>query len=412
MILKIWKGKYSDTDYYYLLNEIEIYYIFHKTLNRVKRKLLNEIKGISIPKVLLFERSQYRILFGPEFVKGFPGSRLRDFEKIKIYRKLIALLNFMENNISEKERKLISKRSVLDLVLLYPLTVLTAIIFHLENVLIRGKTIFLIDLASVCLGDPMIDWITTLKHEWMEGGLYKDLLKEIHLVFKNKFLKLKTLMVIDVTHGLATKEFPENKIELYENFLRMVLDQLISSLSLKEEYGICAGNSVPLPPETFIEKAVFRTVNVYHKIRKEINSGRNILSVSGTLLALKKDVYFYYKALSLGFKFQFCKNAIVYYRLPQNLADHIKQNCRFLASPYKSMEHFNQELVDRESFIPRRILFKHVMTEFIESPLHCSLIWMVNLYCAVLAKMSFTNFDNHWDLSRSTKNLATRGGSL
>lgn len=200
----------------------------------------------------------------------------------------------------------------------------------------------------------------------------------------------------------------------------LVIHNLIQPLIKSKKTGMCGGDPRPIKAETFIEKAVNCSVDAYLKFRREIRNGNNIFSVDGRLLAYKKelfkkitvpgtmianDVYTYFCCLNLGYKYKYVSNAIVYFRSPQTLKDHLKQNIRFESAQARMEKYFSKTLVRKETFIPRNILVKNFIIQFLKNPIHCSYILLVNLYCRYQAKLSEKHLTAKWFLARSTKSI-------
>ncbi len=199
-----------------------------------------------------------------------------------------------------------------------------------------------------------------------------------------------------------------------------VIYDIVQPLLNFKKVGMCGGNPNPLKAETFTEKAVNCTVNSFLPLRKELRGGNNIFSVDGRLLAYKKalvkqmsipndmianDAYTYFLCITKGYFYKFCENAIVYFRSPQTIKDHIKQCSRFKAARLRMYRFFPPETVKAEQYIPRRILFENQFQQFVEHPVLCIYIFLVNAFCKYIAYRNEEKMNALWSIAKSSKML-------
>lgn len=203
----------------------------------------------------------------------------------------------------------------------------------------------------------------------------------------------------------------------------LVISKLIKPLIDIKKVGMCGGNPSPMTAETFTERAVNYTTQVFHKFRKTVKGGNNIFSADGRLLAFKKEVikkinipndmiandaFAYFSTLILGYQYKFVKEASVYYRSPQSLKDQITQNTRFLAAPKRMTYYFPKELVKKEWQIPLNLLIKELFFQFLKHPIETLYIYTINRYCQIRAYLIERHLNAHWDIAHSTKILKSK----
>lgn len=199
-----------------------------------------------------------------------------------------------------------------------------------------------------------------------------------------------------------------------------VIHDLIQPLLKQKEVGMCGGDPRPLLGKTFTEKAVNHTVEAYIPLRTELRGGNNIFSVDGRLLAYKKelvkkihipetmtsnDKFTYFSCLTLNYKYRNVPTATVWYRSPKTLKDQLRQNGRFVCSPIRHKRYFPPELVDGEIYIPKEIIVKNLIKQFIQNPVMCMYIFSINLYCKTRAKSFDKKITARWPIAFTTKNL-------
>lgn len=199
-----------------------------------------------------------------------------------------------------------------------------------------------------------------------------------------------------------------------------VILSMIQPLIHESKVGMCGGNPTPIKAETFTEHAVNSTFAVYSKLRKEIRGGNNIFSADGRLLAYKKelykkinvphnmianDAYTYFVCLTNGFAYKYVPSAIVTFRSPQSLRDHLKQNTRFVSAPIRMEKIFDKKIVAKEYFIPNTLKYTYMFEEFIKNPVGCLYIFLVNIFCKLKAIKVEHTLHAKWAMAISTKKI-------
>lgn len=199
-----------------------------------------------------------------------------------------------------------------------------------------------------------------------------------------------------------------------------VIAFIINPLINNKKVGLCGGNPIAVEGKTFTEKAINVTHDMYRKFRLDINNGNNIFSADGRLLALSKrfarklvipttmianDMFAYFTCFSMGLEYRYVDNAIVLYRSPQNLKDHIKQNTRFEAGPIRMEKYFDKSLVHNQRNLPKLLLFKYMLVEFFIHPFLSSYIFIVNAWCRFLARKMESSLDAKWNIAVTTKKI-------
>ncbi len=200
-----------------------------------------------------------------------------------------------------------------------------------------------------------------------------------------------------------------------------VIVDMIRPLVESKNVMMSGGNPVPVPGTTFIERAVNYTFDTYAPLRRILRDGNNIFSADGRMLAYKKeflkniqipitmignDIYTYFCCLALGYKYVHVPSAIVNFRSPQSIKDQIRQNTRFLSARERMLDYFDKKLVIREFYIPRGLLFRLRIKEFVKHPFSCMVIFMINTYCRFRAGLVGSQMTALWKMAVSTKLLA------
>ncbi len=225
-------------------------------------------------------------------------------------------------------------------------------------------------------------------------------------------------------HGLQVliDNFKGDLLVVLNDDLVLSSERSISSLVAAfgdKNVGLVCGNYVPLEPKTFIEKAVLSSFNAYSKLKMSLRNGNNLYTCDGKVLAFSKgfakklrleakqmgnaDTIIYLSCLDLGYKYKFVKEKIVFFRLPQTIADLKNQTVRAKISRALAVNRFG-DLAVRELDLPKALLLRELIIEFFKNPVGSLVLFFVNHVYVNLVNPSDTFFTT-WNLARSTKKL-------
>lgn len=200
----------------------------------------------------------------------------------------------------------------------------------------------------------------------------------------------------------------------------LTVHDLIQPLIKDPKVGMCGGNPIPLSGKTFWEKTAKIAFEPYQSFRSQVRGGDNIFSAIGQILAFRKelvkkiniphdmvtnDIYTYFCCLTLGYKYKFVKSAIVHYRAPMNISDIIKQNTRIHVGCERMYHSFNTALVTKELSIPKFLLYRKLLKQFLKFPLQSTIYYLINKYCQVRSESIGKTLDAKWPIAKSTKLL-------
>ncbi len=199
-----------------------------------------------------------------------------------------------------------------------------------------------------------------------------------------------------------------------------VIRDLIKPFTKNKNVMMTAGNEAPYKVESFFEKALDSTFQAYTNLRLSINNGSNVYSAIGEILAYKKefakqiiipsntianDIYTYFVCKSKGYEFKFVKSALIHFKYPQNISDHIRQNTRFAAGPIRMEKLFDSKLVKREYYVSPIKFWLILLKQFLKDPVSSVYIFCINLYCKYKAKKAELKLSAVWPMAETTKNL-------
>lgn len=170
--------------------------------------------------------------------------------------------------------------------------------------------------------------------------------------------------------------------------------------------------------QTFFEKVLQVSMFCKRTIFQNYKKGNNVYTCHGQARAFSKklyqsirftksigeDAYSYLYCTFYNFSYVFAKDAVAYYRLPNNFSDHEKQSIRFIQSKKKFTKIFGQGFIDKEYRLPLHICILAVLSTTRHYPLH------MLLYTAVFVGIQLESLfkkqlKETWVISRSSKTV-------
>ncbi len=181
---------------------------------------------------------------------------------------------------------------------------------------------------------------------------------------------------------------------------RAFLHELVHLFRQNNSLGIVGANVVPLKPKTMFESILTMSHNLKKYIYDRINQGNNIYNCHGRGRAIGKglyksmripddcpeDAYAYLDCISKGYRFLYQKDAVVRFRSPQNLADHVKQSIRFSQGKTELKAHFSEDRLIREYTIPRKNFIQSVVRFAVKYPFHMAAYIILQCYITLRYK--------------------------
>ncbi len=195
------------------------------------------------------------------------------------------------------------------------------------------------------------------------------------------------------------------------------IEHLIRPLVNDNSYGLTVPRAIPLPGHTFFEKVLVNSHHLKTEIYHEINNGNNIYFSHGVARAMSKhfyknivlpidmpeDAFAYIECIRQGFKFTYVSDAVLRFRVPSHLKDHIKQSSRFFGGQSKLTKLLNTSLLKQAYRIPVSILIRKVLKFFFIRPIETSVYLVTVLIIRLRANES--SYTSRWNTSSSTKQL-------
>lgn len=201
----------------------------------------------------------------------------------------------------------------------------------------------------------------------------------------------------------------------------LVIFDLIQPLLSQHNVWMTAGRPEPLPAVTFTEKAVNASFEAFRPIRAIFQDGHHVHSTDGRILAFRtefvrkihvphdmiaNDAYTYLCCKFLGHEFRRVGSAIVLFRSPQTLKDQIRQNTRFLSAEHRMTRHFPSDFIRREYEIPKGLLGRSMVRQWLKHPVLSTAIFFINRYCEARSRREEKRLTAKWPVALTTKHLA------
>lgn len=198
---------------------------------------------------------------------------------------------------------------------------------------------------------------------------------------------------------------------------RGFLDRFVRRL-IESKADLVSCRLKPLFPTNLFEKALYISVLVKTDVYESFNGGRSLFTCHGTARAFSKrlyknfkfpqtvseDAYSYLWCVLNGYKYDYAREAFVYYKLPDNLRDHEKQSARFYKGQKKLQEIFGRESVKKAHNLPKSLILKKSIKHLFKSPVEATIYILVLIF--MKAKSHIGGEPKiAWDISKSTRSL-------
>lgn len=206
----------------------------------------------------------------------------------------------------------------------------------------------------------------------------------------------------------------------------MFMDNMITPLVADPQVGLVGARVVSIQAQTFVEKIVNWSVTLKQDVYEQIEDGNHILMCHGRARAFKRDfakqiiwprlaaedAYSYLICKDLGFEFYYQPKAVVLYRSPQTVKDHLKQSVRFVQGQNVLSKEFSAQLVENSLSVWSSIKnypglwIKTYLKHLLASPI-LGVGYFVLLFISLL--ISFTTNNSFaiatWKVSKTSKIL-------
>ena len=197
------------------------------------------------------------------------------------------------------------------------------------------------------------------------------------------------------------------------------IQRLIKKIAADRNIGLAAAHMRPTSPKTFLESAINNYRYAREYIEKDFSFGKKVWGAHGCLVYSKSfgkslyipkhilsvDSFSYYSCLKQGYKHEYANDAIVLYRSPQTLQDHMSQATRHYTGGFQLYDFFEKNMIESEQYVPISINLKLMLYQFLHNPLGYIFLKLVNTYCLYKSKQTILHADSKWRVVLSTKRI-------
>lgn len=250
--------------------------------------------------------------------------------------------------------------------------------------------------------------------------------KEYAQRIKNKKLKLRYFQTRKGQSARLNDIFKElnNQLVILTNddvILKKNALEMIIECYQKTQADLISGQTVPISPETVLEKSLRIGSLINDIIARSWKGGDNYLSVNGRFIALSKnlykkvtvpqnlwnnDAYLYLFTKLNEFFFTRCEKAISYYQLPTVFTEHVNQSVRF-ANSYQENQGFFSKNISHFYSPPFLLSLSAALQIFFKNPIYFSTYLLILFFTRIRSR--FTKLPRSkkgfWETDVSTKNI-------
>jgi len=195
---------------------------------------------------------------------------------------------------------------------------------------------------------------------------------------------------------------------------------LVGPFLVDSKLGLACGNPLPHPGKNFISKSVESSAHAWYRMRDQLKQGNNAFTVDGKILAFSRDfknaivfpdtlsemgnvdAYIYLVCKKLGFRYKFVRDAIVRYKNPETLHDHLSWATRNNSHHLMLSKQFGK-LFYQEHRRPRLLYLSCLVIEFVKNPAGSVVIFLGSFYIRYKAKKYAKNFKATWEVIQTSK---------
>lgn len=203
---------------------------------------------------------------------------------------------------------------------------------------------------------------------------------------------------------------------------RLFLEKIIKPI-VEKRADLVSVSLENLPPRNFFEGILAVSMQIKKKAFEQYLGGHNLYTCHGPARAFSQrlyqmisfpqsigeDAYSFLFCLFFGFRYCYLPQAVAYYRLPDNLADHENQSRRFFSSPALLSGYFGDKFVSRHYFFPWAIFLPSIAGYLLKKPLQTVLYLLILLLLRLKSAFKKLPPSQIWPTAKSSKVLEVNG---
>lgn len=196
------------------------------------------------------------------------------------------------------------------------------------------------------------------------------------------------------------------------------IDRLIRPI-LREEADLVSGMLREITPKNFLERMLHASMEFKRLAFRLFRKGNNMYNCVGPVRVFSRrlyqtirfrsniadDMYTYLFSADNGFLFSFVSDAVVYYKLPETLADYRKQSFRYNNYLEKAEDHFNKDFIDANTRIPFLLYLISGAATLAKYPLSFPAYIVLKVYMRLSYFLTHREQHDSWEVAVSSKVL-------
>lgn len=195
------------------------------------------------------------------------------------------------------------------------------------------------------------------------------------------------------------------------------LNQLVLPIT-KNRADLTSAQITELPAVTFVEGVLKNSMEVKRHAFESYNNGDNLYTCHGRARAFSRnfyrqflanpdvaadDAYSYIMCQQMGFTYQYTPKAVLEYRLPQNITDHLRQSTRFFNGEKQLRRYFPHMVIEKYLSLPTSIKLTSLLHFALHYPVSFISYLLILIYAKITAFSSATT--SKWTVANSSKAL-------
>jgi glycosyltransferase involved in cell wall biosynthesis len=221
--------------------------------------------------------------------------------------------------------------------------------------------------------------------------------------------------IVENSHSDVTLLLNDD-IQIYD---RHFIEKLINPFMENSKTGLVCGNTQPLPPKNFIDRAITSGFKAYDKARYSKMNGNTASTVDGKILAVSNsfkktlkfnknmgnlDGYLYFYCIKQNYLYKNIRSAQVFYRNPTNFEDYIQWFTRNKANQLILEREFGEDVFKSYELPKIKFLYYRIL-ELIKNPLGGIFMLTTKFYIEIKSHTYKNHFSPMWKVVETSKKL-------
>jgi GT2 family glycosyltransferase len=200
-----------------------------------------------------------------------------------------------------------------------------------------------------------------------------------------------------------------------DNFISL----MINKFAEKENIGLVCAKVLSYNSTSFIGSVLAFSQEMKESLYLKIRKDNPVYLCNGRAMvyskALYKKIHFPVNIIAddafaalfcltnnIGIEYQ--EKAVVNYKIPNNLKDHLKQSTRFLFGKKQLAKYYDESILRSQYLISKKIFLVHLLKWSIVSPIKMMGYCLITVYANLISFTSKTSSRSHlWAISESSK---------